>query len=79
MDGFLFFKFPRVPVDIMLTQLRGSVETVGMLPLHIFHLCHLELAKDLSSASSPLTPHPEVKSTQPLPKHQEQLSPAEGG
>ena len=55
-DGliFFFFSFPPVVVEIMLTQLRGSVETVGMFPLCIFHLCHLELGKDLlPSASSP--------------------------
>lgn len=34
-----------VVVDIMLTQFRGSVGRVGMFPLCIFHLCHLELGK----------------------------------
>lgn len=57
---------------MVLTQLRSDSETGGLFVRFTFAICNKErhLPPDIP---------PEMKPTLPSPRHQEQLSPAEGG
>lgn len=61
----IIFSFHLAFMDIMLTQCRGSVATVGMFPSCSFYLCHLALGKlPFPLPAAPLTSMP------PFPRYQ---------